>query len=274
MERTDMAPGAGVTTQAGEPVADEQRAPNMKLLLMELRAVPELFGFTASLPSLLTLAPRGDGQPVLVLPGLATSDRSTLSLRTFLSAKGYPTYGWNLGRNYGPLPGVEDGLKNRLLELHEKYDRKVSVVGWSLGGIYARQLAKMMPDSVRQVITLGSPFSGDPRATNAWKLYQFASGHSVDNRDNHMGGTIAHPPSVPTTAIYSESDGICAWRNCMEQDEEHLENIRVRSSHCGLGHHPASVYAIADRLAQKEGDWKRFKRDGVKALVYPESQAG
>lgn len=245
--------------------------PGKRLLLMELRALPELLGFAASLPSMLALAPRGDGQPVLVLPGLATSDRSTVSLRTFLSAKGYPTYGWDMGRNYGPLPGVEDGLKARLSELAEKYDRKVSIVGWSLGGIYARQLAKMMPEHVRQVITLGSPFSGDPRATNAWKLYQFTSGHKVDDRDSHMGGQISAPPSVPTTAIYSESDGICAWRNCVEEGGAHLENIRVRSSHCGLGHHPAAVYAIADRLALKEGQWQRFDRKGVKGVVYPKA---
>ncbi|MFD0917123.1 esterase/lipase family protein [Pseudahrensia aquimaris] len=245
--------------------------PSKKLLLMELRALPELFGFAASLPSMLALAPRGDGQPVLVLPGLATSDKSTISLRTFLSAKGYPTYGWDMGRNYGPLPGIEDGLKSRLSGLADKYGRKVSVIGWSLGGIYARQLAKMMPDHVRQVITLGSPFSGDPRATNAWKVYQFTSGHKVDDRDSHMGGHISDAPSVPTTAIYSESDGICAWRNCVEEGGEHLENIRVRSSHCGLGHHPAAVYAIADRLALKENEWKRFDRQGVKGLVYPKA---
>ena len=252
-------------------VLGSDKPPSKRLLLMELRALPELLGFAASVPSLLALAPRGDGQPVLVLPGLATSDNSTISLRTFLSAKGYPTYGWDMGRNYGPLPGVEDGLKERVLELAEKHGRKVSVVGWSLGGIYARQLAKMMPEHIRQVITLGSPFSGDPRATNAWKLYQFTSGHNVDDRDHHMGGVIAQPPSVPTTAIYSESDGICAWQNCVETDADHLENIRVRSSHCGLGHHPAAVYAVADRLAQKEGEWKKFDRKGIKGIVYPKA---
>nr|WHW29412.1 putative alpha/beta hydrolase [uncultured bacterium] len=252
--------------------APVSEAPGKSLLLLELRALPELLGFAAALPALVATAPRGDGQPVLVLPGLVTSDRSTLSLRTFLKALGYPAYGWDMGRNYGPVPGVEDGLKNRIRELADKYGRKVSVVGWSLGGIYARQLAKMMPDDIRQVITLGSPFSGDPRATNAWKLYQFTSGHQVDDRDNHMGGVISQAPTVPTTAIYSESDGICAWQNCMEQDGEHLENIRVRSSHCGLGHNPAAVYAIADRLAQKEGEWKPFQREGIKGLVFPKSR--
>ncbi len=127
----------------------------------------------------------------------------------------------------------------------------------------------MMPEHVRQVVTLGSPFNGDPRATNAWKLYQFTSGHKVDDRDNHMGGTIAAPPTVPTTAIYSRTDGICAWQNCMETEADNRENIRVRSSHCGLGHHPAAVYAVADRLAQPEGKWQPFDRSGVKSFAYP-----
>nr|WHW29440.1 putative alpha/beta hydrolase [uncultured bacterium] len=243
--------------------------PGKRLRLMELRALPELAAFMASIPTLAATCPRGDGQPVLVLPGFITTDRSTLALRTFLSALGYPTYGWDLGRNLGPLPGVEDGLKERLAELHEKYDRTVSVIGWSLGGVYARQLAKMMPEHVRQVITLGSPFRGDPRATNAWKIYEFTSGHKVEDRDRHMGGAISDPPSAPTTAIYTKTDGICAWQNCMEIPAANRENIEVRASHCGLGHHPAAVYAVADRLAQEEGAWHKFKRGGVKSLVFP-----
>ena len=246
-------------------------APGKGLFLLELRAIPELFGFAAAAPLLAATCPRGDGQPVLVLPGLIASDRSTAPLRASLSALGYPTYGWDMGRNLGPLPGVEQGMIKRVDELYEKYGRKVSLVGWSLGGIYARQLAKMMPEKIRQVVTLGSPFNGDPRATNAWKVYQFTSGHKVDDRDRHMGGAIAKAPDVPTTAIYSKSDGICAWQNCMEVELPHTENIEVYGSHCGLGHHPAAVYAVADRLSQKEDAWKPFSRSGVKGIVYPKT---
>ncbi|MEM7289237.1 MAG: alpha/beta hydrolase [Pseudomonadota bacterium] len=246
-------------------------APGRGLLLMELRAVPELFGFAATLPTLTLISPRGDGQPVLVLPGFITSDKSTIALRGFLTALGYPTYGWDMGRNFGPLPGIEDGLKDRLTELYEKHGEKVSIVGWSLGGIYARQLAKMMPEKVRQVITLGSPFTGDPRHTNAWRLYQMASGHKIDDRDRHMGGAIAQAPDVPTTAIYTRSDGICAWQNCIEEASDKTENIEVKASHCGLGHHPAAVFAIADRLAQKEGKWKPFDRSGFRAIAFPKA---
>ncbi|MEO1142879.1 MAG: alpha/beta hydrolase [Pseudomonadota bacterium] len=247
------------------------KPPSRGLMLLELRAIPELFGFAVSLPTLATLAPRGDGQPVLVLPGLITSDRSTIALRSFLTTLGYPTYGWDLGRNFGPIPGIEEGLKRRLTDLNEKYGRKVSIVGWSLGGIYARQLAKQMPDQVRQVVTLGSPFAGDPRATNAWKLYQMTSGHKVDDRNHHMGGDIARRPDVPTTAIYSKTDGVCAWQNCIEEESKISENIEVTGSHCGLGHHPAAVYAIADRLAQAEGKWKAFDRSGFKSILFPKA---
>ena len=244
-------------------------APSRALLLLEGRAVPELFGFMASLPTLTALAPRGDGHPVLVLPGLTTSDRSTISLRNFLKSKGYATYGWKMGLNLGPRPGVEEGLIKLIDDLYEKHGRKVSIVGWSLGGIYARQLGKMMPKKIRQVISLGSPFGGHPRATNAWRVYEMASGESSNDGDRHMGGVISAPPPVPTTAIYSKTDGICAWQNCIEKKSDIADNIEVKASHCGLGHHPAVVYAIADRLAQAEDDWKPFDRSGFKAMIYP-----
>ncbi|MEI8147287.1 MAG: alpha/beta hydrolase, partial [Alphaproteobacteria bacterium] len=242
--------------------------PSTALLLMELRALPELAAFVAALPWLAS-APRGDGHPVLVLPGLVTSDNSTRPLRTFLSNQGYAAYGWELGRNFGPLPGVERRMVEKIDELYATHGRKVSLVGWSLGGIYARQLAKMLPDKVRQVITLGSPFNGHPRATNAWRVYEYTSGSKVDHNEQHMGGKIAEPPSVPTTAIYSRTDGICAWQCCVETEATERENIEVLGSHCGLGHHPAAVYAIADRLSQPEGSWTKFDRMGWRSMLYP-----
>ena len=246
------------------------KPPSKLLFALELRAIPELGGFLASLPMLTALAPRGDGHPVLVLPGLVTSDRSTVPLRTFLKSKGFDAHGWELGRNYGPLPGIERGMVDRIRKLADGSGEKVSLVGWSLGGVYARQLAKMLPDEVRCVVTLGSPFGGDPRATNAWRLYELTSGHKVDDRERHMGGAIADAPPVPTTAIFSRTDGICAWRACMELEGPITENIEVEASHCGLGHHPAAIYAVCDRLAQPEGAWRKFERAGVKAVFYPD----
>jgi len=244
-------------------------APRKALLFMEGRAIPEFFGFAAALPTLAALVPRGDGQPVLILPGLTAGDSSTVSMRRFLKAKGYPTYGWKMGVNLGPRPGVEQGLIDLVTNLADKYERKISIVGWSLGGIYARQLGKMKPDLIRQVISLGSPFGGDRRATNAWRVYESVSGQKSTDGHHHMGGAISAPPPVPTTAIYSKTDGICAWQNCIEVKTDIAENIEVRGSHCGLGHLPSAVYAVADRLALPEGQFKPFDRSGLRAAIYP-----
>src|SRR5512147_410243 len=148
--------------------------PSRTLMLMEGRALHELGAFIGALP-LLSLAPRGDGHPVLVLPGLVASDTSTRPLRTFLRTRGYAVSGWRQGRNLGLRHGVQDAMVDLLQEMNDTHGRKVSLVGWSLGGLYARQLAKMMPDRVRSVITLGSPFAAGPKATNAWRVYEMAS---------------------------------------------------------------------------------------------------
>jgi uncharacterized membrane-anchored protein YjiN (DUF445 family) len=191
------------------------RPPSRTLLFMEGRALWELGAFVGSLP-LLNAAPRGDGHPVLVLPGLIASDVSTRPLRAFLRGRGYAAHGWGLGRNLGPREGIEDGMRQRLLELHQRYGRKVSLIGWSLGGVFARELAKQDPQAVRQVITLGSPFAGDPRATNAWRVFEWASGQKVPERGSSRIDRLREKPPVPSTAIYSRTDGICAWQACRE----------------------------------------------------------
>ena len=156
----------------------------------------------------------------------------------------------------------------RIEELFARYGgRRVSLVGWSLGGLYARQLAKLAPDKVRCVISLGSPFAGSPKSTNAWRAYEWANGSKADDQ---MPAGLAEVPPVPTTSIFSRTDGICAWQGCLNPDGPTSENIEVDGSHCGLGHHPAVVYAIADRLAQPDGAWKKFERSGWRALVFPD----
>ncbi len=249
--------------------AETAQPPSRLLQLMEARAFHELAAFGASLP-LLSLAPRGDGHPVLVLPGLVASDVSTRPLRGFLRNHAYAAHGWKLGRNHGYFRGLEQRILDRVQDLRGRYRRKVSLVGWSLGGIFARQIAKLVPDDIRSVITLGSPFAGNPKATHAWRLYEFVSGHRVDDASVAFARSIAEPPPVPTTAIYSRSDGICAWQCCVEKRTAKSESIEVHGSHCGLGHNPAAVYAIADRLAQPEGQWQPFSRGGWRSFVYPE----
>ena len=260
-----MTGGRATMTAAAHTI----RPPSRGLMLLEGRAIPEFGAFLGALP-LLSLAPRGDGHPVLVLPGLVTSDVSTTALRAFLKRQGYAVSGWGLGRNFGPRPGIQDGMLALLRKMYDTSGRKVSVVGWSLGGVYARQLTKMEPDLVRSVITLGSPFGGSPTATNAWRVYEMVSGKRASDADTSFGGAISAPPPVPTTAIFSRTDGICAWQTCLNVEDEQVENIEVYGSHCGLGHHPAAVYAVADRLSQPEGQWKRFDRSGWKSFVFPD----
>jgi pimeloyl-ACP methyl ester carboxylesterase len=248
--------------------AQTLRPPSKTLMFLEGRAIHEFGAFIGALP-LLSLTSRGDGHPVLVLPGLVASDTSTRPLRSFLKSKGYAVSGWRQGRNLGLRDGVQQAMVDLVHELSDTHRRKVSLVGWSLGGLYARQLAKMMPDRVRSVITLGSPFAGDPKATNAWRVYEMASGRRAEE-DHRFGGSLSQTPPVPTSAIFSRSDGICAWQGCMEKTSATSESIEVESSHCGMGHHPAVVYAVADRLAQAEGQWKPFDRSGWRSLVYPD----
>src|SRR5580704_2951719 len=175
--------------------AQALRPPSRTLLLLEGRALQELGAFMLLRPW-LAAAPRGDGHPVLVLPGLLASDFSTQPLRSFLKAQGYAVHGWNQGRNLGLRPGVEPDMVERVEELHDRHGgRKLSLIGWSLGGIYARQLAKRLPDKVRCVISLGSPFTGSPKATNAWKVYEFASGQRVEDREEHLAGPLSAPRS-------------------------------------------------------------------------------
>ena len=246
-------------------------APSKALLLLELRAFWELGAFFAMAP-LSRLAPAGDGHPVLVLPGLAADDVSTRPLRAFLRDRGYRAHGWKLGRNAGPRPGVEAALQRRLAELNERYGRTASVIGWSLGGVLARELARRAPQQVRGVITLGSPFAGEPRASHAWRLYEALSGSAADDYPGRARMKL--PPPVPSTAIFSRSDGIVAWQGCLEREGPSTENIEVVASHSGLGHHPAALYVIADRLAQPEGAWQPFDRHGPRSIVYPDPYRG
>ena len=244
--------------------------PSAALMLMEGRALSEFSAFWLMRPWLSVTA-RGDGHPVLVLPGLLADDTSTHALRGFLNSHGYKAHGWKQGRNHGLQGKLEADMLARIEELFVRHGgRKVSLVGWSLGGLYARQLAKLAPDKVRCVISLGSPFTGSPKATNAWRVYEMASGRRADEEDPRFGGTLAGAPPVPTTAIFSRSDGICAWQGCREEATAMSESIEVESSHCGMGHHPAVVYAVADRLAQAEGEWSPFDRSGWRSLVYPD----
>lgn len=254
--------------QAAPPI----RPPSPLLALTELpRALAE-FGSLGPAAPLLALAPRGDGHPVMVLPGFVTSDISTTVLRRFLAGLGYEALPWELGRNLGPkaIGWTGEKLVARLDEVHRASGKRVSLVGWSLGGVMARQLSRRAPGAVRQVISLGSPFAGTPRATNVWRAYETLTGQKIDDKDTREQlRESATPPPVPSTSIYTREDGVVAWQNCIEPRAAQTDNIEVHGSHCGLGVNPAVLYAIADRLAQPEGAWHPFQRGGLRTLVYP-----
>jgi pimeloyl-ACP methyl ester carboxylesterase len=247
------------------PRTPHSKPPAALLLALEARAPLELGASIASWP-LLSTAARGDGHAVIVFPGLATPDASTLPLRYFLAARGYRALGWELRFNLGPRPGVLERSLERLRRIRRATGRKVSLVGWSLGGVYARELAKLAPDDVRCVVTLGSPFTGHPRANHVWRLYELASGCPLD-ADPRVERARATPP-VPTTSIYSRSDGIVAWQCCVQQAGERAESIEVGSSHIGIAMHPAAWYAVADRLSQRARRWQPFHREGWRRWLY------
>ena len=241
------------------------KAPGALLLALEGRAPWEFAASLAATPFLRRL-PRGDGHRVLVLPGLAANDLTTLPMRTFLRDRGYDALPWEQGLNLGPRPGVLEALRERVHTLHRVDAAPVSLVGWSLGGVYARELAKEMPESVRCVITLGSPFAGPPQATNAWWLFERVSGHPEP--DAAMQAALREAPPVPTTSIYSRTDGIVAWQCSLNPPGPLAENIEVHASHIGLGLNPLAMVAIADRLAQDPARWKPFDASGLRGLLF------
>jgi len=254
-------------TDASEPAEQRLRAPSLFMMLAEARAVFE-FNTSLMLSPLLMRAPKGDGHPVLTLPGFLASDLSMAPMRRYLKELGYDTYAWNLGRNFGGVASKRAALRELLTKIHETTGRKVSIVGWSLGGVYARDLAVQLPHMVRSIITLGSPFANDIRATNATKLYEALSGEGIDDVPE-VRQAIAGDMPVPATSIYSRTDGIVNWHTSLLRPSATAENIEVHlASHIGIGVNPAALWAVADRLAQPEGEFKHFDRSGPFAIAY------
>jgi pimeloyl-ACP methyl ester carboxylesterase len=236
-------------------------------LLAEARGVFE-FNASLMLAPLLMRAPRGDGHPVLTLPGFLASDLSMAPMRRYLKELGYDSSAWKMGRNIGGVARMRASLRDRLTEIYNATGRKVSLVGWSLGGVYARDLALQAPHMVRSVITLGSPFANDVTATNATRLYEALSGESAA-ANSELRDAIAGDLPVPATSIYSRADGIVNWRTCLLRPSATAENIEVHlASHVGLGVNAAALWAVADRLAQDEGEFRQFDRSGPFAIAY------
>lgn len=225
--------------------------PSKFLLLMEGRAVME-YGHLLLVRRQLAQLPRGDGHPVMFLPGFGTTDRSMQTMRQVFDRLGYKTYGWEQGRNVGMSRRLKDKLAEHLQEVFRRHGRKVTLIGWSLGGVYVREMARAMPQLVRRVITLGSPINGHPSANNVESLFRFVNRKQKINLDWDAFQKRRVPPPVPCTAVFSKSDGIVAWRCSQEEALPNTENVEVFSSHFGMGSNPRVLRVVAERLARPE----------------------
>jgi pimeloyl-ACP methyl ester carboxylesterase len=251
--------------------AEQASAPSLLWTLFEApRALTEASSLIPAKNFLRGLED-GDGHAVMTLPGFMASDRSTRVLRRYMLEWGYDANAWDLGRNLGLTRDrdLESLLDEKLRELYDISAGRVSLVGWSLGGLLAREMARRQPELVRSVITLGSPL-GNPKATNAWRLYEIMSGVTVDDDAiRRRVSQVREPiPGVPVTSILSKTDAVVSWRISRLPAAKQVENIGIIGSHFGMGFNPSVLYAIADRLRQPRDNWTRFEIVGMRNLFY------
>jgi pimeloyl-ACP methyl ester carboxylesterase len=265
-----IAMDGAIDRTAGPPKAEP---PHRLWTLLEGRAMLELGMLYAARP-LMAALPKGDGHAVLTLPGFMASNTSTVPMRNILGRLGYDPHGWASGRNIKVDNALIERLEDQLDRLFVASGRKVSLVGWSLGGVLARELAKLHPAKVRLVISLGSPISDDRGHTNAARLFEMLNGKEPEPMQGGRFRGLDEAPPVPTTSVFTRTDGIVHWRGSVQHPDkasgaQPTENIEVHASHCGLGVNPSVMVAIADRLAQPEGQWKPFAPALVHQWMFP-----
>jgi pimeloyl-ACP methyl ester carboxylesterase len=247
-------------------VVHKSTTPKLRHSVSEVgRAVSELVTLGVLWP-LLDVKTEGDGHPVLVLPGFLGSDISTSAVRGYLNRHGFNALPWLQGRNTGRT-SIQAGLHSRFIQASDQCGEPMSLVGHSLGGVFARELARQYPDRVRSVVTLGSPFGTTDGSTVAQfvkSMFERVAQQSVAQLRRDLNALDPRlPPGVPATAIFSRTDGVVHWQSCLEQHTEQTENIEVHGSHCGLVVNPSALVAIVDRLAQPHGDWQKFAHTGT-----------
>jgi len=226
--------------------------------LWELQAIPEFWTSFVTIPLVKNYAPRGQGQPVLILPGFMQIDISTFKLQQFLKSIGYTIYVSELGLNRGYSDGLNLMLGRRLKEVYHQAQTPINIIGQSLGGTYAREMARLHPELVNQVISLGSPFSGNLNDTNVTWLYNLMSAKRVEKLPKALIKRMKMKMPVPATSIYSPTDGVVANRCSQELKSPYTQNVMVLGSHCGMGFNPLVLWVVADRLAQSPNDWQKF----------------
>ena len=238
--------------------------------LLEIRVLLEVASCFAYLPLLKKIAPRGDGHAVLTLPPFMSDDKFMGPLRRFLEALGYQPRGWELERNTGFDDGKFKHLVRRIERIADRTGGKVSLIGHSLGGIYARHLGHEIPHAVRQVIYMGTPFNISDEASVDLPIRRiYERLNPAETNTELMQSTIdlgATP--TPSTAIFSEGDGFVPWRFCIDEPDSNSENIRIHGSHSGMPFNLPVLYAVADRLAQPENGWKPFSMRGLRQYLF------
>ena len=229
---------------AAEPCPEEVSRPSGKMLMRELNWVFEPFRRKARGP--LVIAAAENPKTVMLLPGFAAHPLRMRYMARQLERAGHKVKRWGMGFNLGPTPERFDFLEQRMLEIRARYDRNLVLVGWSLGGIFARELAKRHPGCVDKVITMGTPFSGSMRANNAWRAYQLVTGHRVDNPP--VEADISAKPPVPTIAMWSPQDGVVSPRSACGRPNERDRAIAVRCTHMGFSFAPEVILTILSEL--------------------------
>lgn len=199
----------------------------------------------------LAIAPTANPQVVMLLPGFGAHPMRMRYLARQMEAAGHIAKRWGLGFNWGPTQQNFDAVEERLLQLHARHGRKVVLVGWSLGGLYAREIAKRQPHAVAKVVSMGSPFSGSPRANNVWRAYQFITGHSVDAPP--VAAELRVKPPVETVALWSANDGVIAPRCAAGRPGERDRAVALRCTHMGFTYDPQVVTTLLAELETTRG---------------------
>ena len=202
-----------------------------------------------------------DGHPVVIFPGMGTDGKAVAPMRRYCQALGYEAMDWGRGLNRGPQGDIDawlEALREHVEQQLARFAQPASFIGWSLGGIYARELAKTMGPRVRQVISIGTPFNARADHTHVGWVFRLLSG-SRPQFTAALSQRLRRPPPVPTTSIYSRSDGIVAWQTCRHETESRrVQDIEVQGSHVGLGWNRAVLRIVGDRLAQRADRWAPY----------------